>query len=71
MTRVPVSTIYVYDLSPGKSVSDLHVDSVREAFALQCGVSTAAVTFESEPLDVAQVATYEVVPIVLCILRAL
>ena len=37
--------------APGKSVGDLQVDSAREAFALQYGVSTAAVTFESEPLD--------------------
>ena len=37
--------------APGKSVSELQVDSVREAFALQCWVSTAAATFESEPLD--------------------
>ena len=36
--------------APGKSVADFQVDSVREAFALQCGVSTAAVTFESEQL---------------------
>ena len=38
-------------LAPGMSVADLQVDSVREASALQYGVSTAAVTFESEPLD--------------------
>ena len=36
---------------PGKSAADLHVDFVREAFTLQCGVSTPPVTFESEPLD--------------------
>ena len=36
----------------GKSIAELQVDSVREAFALQCGVSTAAVMFESELLDV-------------------
>ena len=35
---------------PGKSVADLQIDSVREAFTLQCGVSTAAVTFVSKPL---------------------
>ena len=32
-------------------MADLQDDSVREAFALRCGVSTAAVTFESEPLN--------------------
>ena len=51
MTGVPVTTTYVMTFSPGKSVADLQIESVREAFALQCGVSTAAVTFESKPLD--------------------
>ena len=51
MTGVPITTTYVMTFTPGMSVADLHVSSVREAFALQCGVSTAAVTFESEPLD--------------------
>ena len=37
--------------APGKSVADWQVDSVRKAFALHYGVSTSAVTFESEPLD--------------------
>ena len=46
MTRVPVTTTYVMTFAPGKSVADLQIESVREAFALQCGVSTAAVTFE-------------------------
>ena len=48
---VPVATTYARIFAPGKSVADFQVDSVREAFALQCGVSTAAVTFESKPLD--------------------
>ena len=48
---VPVTTTYAMIFAPGKSVAEFLVDSVREAFALQCGVSTAAVTFESEPLD--------------------
>ena len=47
----PVTTTYAMIFAPGKSVADFQVDSVREAFALQCGVSTTAVTFESEPLD--------------------
>ena len=51
ITRVPVTTTYAMTFAPGKSVADLQVDSVREAFALQYGASTAAVTFESEPLD--------------------
>ena len=50
MTRVPVTTAYVMTFAPGKSVVDLQVDSVRKAFALQCEVPTAAVTFESKPL---------------------
>ena len=29
----------------------LRIESAREAFALQCGVFTSAVSFESEPLD--------------------
>ena len=37
--------------APGKSVADFQVDSIREPFALQCGVSTAAMMLESEPLD--------------------
>ena len=37
--------------APGNSAADLQVDSVREAFALQYGVFTAAVTFESDSLD--------------------
>ena len=51
ITRVPVTTSYAMTFAPGKSVADMQVDSVREAFALQYGVSTAAVMFESEPLD--------------------
>ena len=50
MTRVLVTTAYVMTVAPGKSVVDLQVDSVRKAFALQCEVHTAAVTFESKPL---------------------
>ena len=46
MTKVLVTTTFVMILAPGKSVADLQVDSVREAFALQCGDSTAAVTFD-------------------------
>ena len=51
MTGVPVTTTYAMTFAPGKSVADFQIDSVREAFALQCKVSTSAVTFESEPLD--------------------
>ena len=51
MTRVPVTSTYVMTFAPGKSVVDLQVDSVRKAVALQCEVPTAAVTFESKPLD--------------------
>ena len=51
MTGVPVTTTYAMTFAPGKSVADLQVDSVREAFALKCGISTGTVTFESEPLD--------------------
>ena len=51
MTGVPVTMTYAMTFVPGKSVADLQIDSVREAFTLQCGVSTAAVTFESETLD--------------------
>ena len=51
ITGVPVTTTYAMTLAPGKYVADLQVDSVREAFALQYGISTAAVTFESELLD--------------------
>ena len=50
MTRVLVTTTYVMTFAPGKSVVDLQVDSVRKAFC-QCEVPTAAVTFESKPLD--------------------
>ena len=51
MTGIPVTLTYAMIFVPGKSVADLQIDSVRGAFTLQCGVSTAAVTFESEPLD--------------------
>ena len=44
-------SIWRNELRAAMSIADLQVDSVREAFALQYGVSTAAVTFESEPLD--------------------
>ena len=46
----PSTSYYVMTVAPGKSVVDLQVDSVRKAFALQCEVHTAAVTFESKPL---------------------
>ena len=51
MMGVPVTTTYAMTFAPDKSVADLQSNSVREDFALQCSVSTAAVTFESEPLD--------------------
>ena len=51
IARVPVTTTYVMTFASGKSVVDLQVDSVRKAFALQREVSTAAVTFQSKPLD--------------------
>ena len=38
MTGVPVTRTYVMTFAPGKSVADLQIESVREAFALQCGV---------------------------------
>ena len=38
--KVRVTTTYAMIFAPGKSVADFQVDSVREAFALQCGVST-------------------------------
>ena len=51
MTEVPVPMTYAITFAPSKSVSDLQVNFVREASALQYGVSTAAVTFESKPVD--------------------
>ena len=51
MTGVPVTMTFAMTFAPVKFVADLQVDSVREAFALQCGVSTAAVTFNTETLD--------------------
>ena len=48
---VPITTTYDMTFAPSKSVADLQIESVCEAFAFQCGVSTAAVTFEYEPLD--------------------
>ena len=49
--KVPGTTTYAMIFAPGKSVADFEVDTVRDAFALQCGVSTATVAPESEPLD--------------------
>ena len=38
MTGVPVTMTYAMTFVPGKHVADLQIDSVREAFTLQCGV---------------------------------